>query len=252
MEEPRNAGNHGIFSNVDTTIKLTVELVDLVEKFQEITSDGEDQSTILSSINEKSRSILGRLNNLPYSIEQTRSMIKDILSNIHISRAELRSSAEGLIQKTGNQLEKVTAATEDATNKIMDVTEKLGNDMMDMTESVQTVRDALSENISEEVAAPLDVLDAKLMEGQTDTYQIMDYLQFQDITSQQISHAYALLEETERKLLGVASLLEGLDNGITNDSTTISNKAFDPDAHFDSGQAHDSQSMIDDMFNKKK
>ncbi len=35
---------------------------------------------------------------------------------------------------------------------------------------------------------------------QTETFQIMDYLQFQDITAQQIKQAYQLLGEAEKDL----------------------------------------------------
>ena len=85
-----------------------------------------------------------------------------------------------------------------------------------------------------------------------DTYAIMDALQFQDITSQQMDHAASLLEEIETKLKGIVGVLGGnpAQEDDSSGDTKKKKRIFDPHAHLFEKKTE--QEVIDTMFSEKK
>ncbi|MCK4359661.1 MAG: hypothetical protein KAW92_13165 [Candidatus Cloacimonetes bacterium] len=83
-------------------------------------------------------------------------------------------------------------------------------------------------------------------QNQDSTFSIMDYLQFQDITNQQIQGVLSVLSETENKLNGVLSMLTNLEGKELGVETKHVIKSFNDEAEFKSKQ--DVQKLIDDLF----
>ena len=87
-----------------------------------------------------------------------------------------------------------------------------------------------------------------IFKNQDAAFTIIDYLQFQDITAQQISGVYALLSDTEKPLY-VSNLLKEFDFGEEGPEIVlpeIDPKSFNANAIFiDKGNI---QNLIDDLF----
>ncbi|MEA1971886.1 MAG: hypothetical protein U9N34_01110, partial [Candidatus Cloacimonadota bacterium] len=86
--------------------------------------------------------------------------------------------------------------------------------------------------------------------NQDKAFTIMDHLQFQDITAQQIAGAYALLSDTEKTLVYVSEVLREFDDLNKEEqlasNKTINGNSFNADAKFENKK--DLQNSIDDLF----
>jgi hypothetical protein len=186
----------------------------------------------LTAINEKSNLTL--------------SLVQGVISSIHCSRKELKNSVSGLIKQTTDQLGKITATTEAATNKILDEAMKLDNDqnvINSMLDELKTIESG------EESSAKIDKIKEMIYNNQDSVFNIIQFLQFQDITAQQIAGAYSLLHDTEKTLLYVSNLLKEFDVGDNNFDlilTEIDKNAFNENAAFT--DKSNIQDAIDDLF----
>ena len=153
-----------------------------------------------------------KIDSIQTEVDKSYELIRVVIDSIHSSRSELKKSVDGLLKKTGAQLQKVTSTTEEATNKIMDVAERLDDEQMTILDLIEKLKsnDKDKETIINEIIE-------KIHQNQDAAFTIIDFLQFQDITAQQIAGAYSLLSDTEKTLLYVASLLNEFEEG--SDST---------------------------------
>ena len=184
---------------------------------------------------------------LPETINHSYELIQMVIQSIHSSRSELKKSVDGLIKKTGMQLQKVTSTTEEATNKILDVAEKLDEDQMKI---IALIEDLEANSCSgDDLSAKFEEVKSKVYQNQESAFLIMDYLQFQDITAQQIAGAYSLLADTEKTLLYVSDLLKRFDTNREKFEGAISDidkRSFNEDATFNNKRVL--QEAIDDLF----
>jgi len=172
------------------------------------------------------------------------SSIKDIVDKFKQLHTPLAESKE-TVPKATEQLDKVSEQTEAATNQMLDRIERI-------TERDQEVISGLKKFKDDPVKA------ASLVEGMiemvesncSDAYLIMDALQFQDITAQQMDHAASLLEEIELKLVGIVGVLDGEQERVSDSVDSIQRKerAFDP--HADMFEAKTGQEDIDHLVQR--
>ncbi len=187
-----------------------------------------------------------KIKSLSDKVSETYRLIQIVIDSIHSSRSELKKSVDGLIKKTGQQLQKVTSTTEEATNKILDVAEKLDMDQQNILKALDRLKTA--EN-SEASHALIEEIKGMIYFNSDAAFQIIDYLQFQDITAQQIAGAYSLLSDTEKTLLYVSNSLkefDALDQKAESILTQIDKNAFNADANFTDKASI--QTAIDDLF----
>jgi chemotaxis regulatin CheY-phosphate phosphatase CheZ len=84
-----------------------------------------------------------------------------------------------------------------------------------------------------------------------DAYAVMDALQFQDITSQQMDHAASLLEEIEAKLKNILQTM-GADAKSLTERPEPAKKVRTYDPHADLFERKTEQAVIDSLFDKTK
>ncbi len=188
---------------------------------------------------------------LCHDVQQSFEHLKQVISNIHDERSQWENKNAGLIQQTGEQLYKVTQTTENATQQILDAVEKVialqSNNSQQVSELL-TVMEKDAESISPEILMnTLKQLASELETEQINTFQIMDYLQFQDITAQQIEQAYQLLGEAEKRLIMVALTFKSIDPQDLEESQIVA-KMHDPNAEY--SPAEEKQKQIDALFEK--
>lgn len=192
--------------------------------------------------------VQNKLHELHDKVNVSHDLIQTVIISIHSSRNELKKSVDGLIKKTGMQLKKITSTTEEATNKILDIAEKLDDDQMTIIDII----DKLKEETSDGLDQSLEKIKEKVLQNQDAAFTIIDYLQFQDITAQQIAGAYSLLSDTEKTLVSVSNLLKEFDmnNSASDDSdlktTGVDKKSFNMEAAY--SDKKNLQKSIDEMF----
>ena len=235
----------GIFYSLDSSITIIKKILMNLGILEDGSAlfDEETQGTVKKVVIDLNRLYL-ELKTVPISLDKTYDIIKDIITTVHISRNQIKGAVDGLIKKTGEQLVKITSATEAATTKILDVSDALTekqNDVIDKLDALLESKPELEEKIED--------IKNDIYSQQDDTFMILDHLQFQDITSQQLEGAFGMLVQIEEKLLIIANLMEGLDN-LTFEKLRARNAAYDSDAEFK--DQSNTQQNIDSMFKESK
>lgn len=162
--------------------------------------------------------------------------IVPLLNNIH---SDLHQSSS-LIPKASEKLEKVTSATELATTEVMDIVDAVIARLGRMTESLDSIEETVADDKREAVTA----IRTEIEGSQDDLFSIMNALQFQDITTQQIN---AIGQDIDTVHIKLNDLLKGFqEDGIT--LSKVKEVAFDPNAEFDFSRAADSQKVADELL----
>lgn len=184
--------------------------------------------------NDESASVTGENVNdsLQWGLTLLKRSIHELMGSLSAIQKPLTESKWQLPQAT-SQLDRISEQTEQATKQVLDLVEKIGehqSDVIDLlNQSINTLRD--TEDVNLEVIAKLEAAEEHANRTQNDTYTIMDALQFQDITAQQINHAASLLEEVEGKIENIVGQLDmGDGEGEAVQKQSKNQRAFNPNA----------------------
>jgi chemotaxis regulatin CheY-phosphate phosphatase CheZ len=185
--------------------------------------------------------------NMHVELRQLADSINQIIKSIRVAQEPIADSRQKVPQAT-EQLEKITQETAVATHRVLDMVEAITGREGEIETSLKDLQHTLPTTYfrhNSRVKRIVEQIRASASANQNDAYTIMDALQFQDITSQQVDHAIALLEQVENRLKDVLVGLQ-LDTG---DEVEVVRKerAFDPNATFanDANQ----QSKVDELLN---
>ena len=183
-------------------------------------------------------------------IEGLAGSISEIVSKFRELHHPLQESSDK-VPKATEQLDKISEQTEAATHRMLNGVEKIVEQLEDAKTGLNQIKTCVSEDRVSEIDGLVDNLLEKSSVTCNDAYAIMDALQFQDITTQQVNHAASMLEDIETKLRGVMGTLRGDESKSPEPEPEreIKKRAFDP--HADLFEKKTDQSAIDDMFAKK-
>ncbi len=171
-------------------------------------------------------------------LERANAQILTVLTRLRQTRMALQSSALDKIQATHDKIKEVTSATEDAAINIMDACDRASQ----MVDELDTI----------DAAPEPDKAKAGEIRGtlRDEIFLMMGALQFQDITTQQLSHASAVLVEMEQRLADIArlfdsnldaSLITGVGHHVAPDTQT-----YDPNATVQNAEGR--QALADEIF----
>jgi len=138
------------------------------------------------------------------------------------------------VPTTTQQLERVTEQTEQATQKMLDIVESITNRESDIAKAAGQIKKMIRENVTQgnpEIGKLCDQIQVHADSNLNDTMVIMEALQFQDITSQQISHAVSQLEDIDTKLKNLL-VTTGAKKEPTAPEPARKSRAFDPNANY--------------------
>ena len=181
--------------------------------------------------------------------------IKDLTSSID----EMVESFKGLqkpieesrkqVPEATVQLERINSQTEEATHRVLDMVEQITNDAGDLLQDLSILRKSLPATYFKNRSKVRDAFERikkTATSNQEKAFAIMDALQFQDITSQQIEHTAHLLEEVETKLHSIKGCFSGEE--IEEDEHVIIHKerTFDPNARYE--DSSENQQVVDDLL----
>ena len=188
--------------------------------------------------------------NIQQEIEGLAFSISEIVSKFKELHHPIQESSDKVPQAT-EQLDKISEQTEAATHQMLNGVEKIVEQLEDAKTGLNQIKTCVSEDRVSEIDGLVDNLLDKASVSCNDAYAIMDALQFQDITTQQVNHAASMLEEIEKKLHGVMSSLRGekFESSEPESGNEKKKRAFDPRA--DLFDKKTDQSAIDDLFAKK-
>ncbi len=192
----------------------------------------------LFATSESTKNIQADLRHLAESIAQIVQGIKQAQAPLTESRKKVPMATE--------QLERITQQTEDAAHRVLDMVEAITSREGEIEVQLKELRRALPATYFRNNSKAKRIVE-KVREcaesNQNDAYAIMDALQFQDITTQQIAHAIHMLEEVETRLHDVLVELDGSERA---DGPEVrKQRAFDPNAHFSTNAKN--QDSVDEL-----
>ena len=182
---------------------------------------------------------------LQAEVMELASAINVMVENFRKLQNPLVDSQEKVPQAT-EQLDKITRQTEAAAQQMLDMVEKITARETDLTEGLVELRSRLGANADHEYDDLIDTLIEKSTTNCNDAYAIMNALQFQDITSQQMNHAASMLEHIENKLNEITLVMRGEAADVDRRPQA---RVFDP--HADLFEKKTKQKEIDNMFSEK-
>jgi chemotaxis regulatin CheY-phosphate phosphatase CheZ len=175
--------------------------------------------------------VRGELERLTHSINIMMENVKRMERPIMESRQRL--------PKANEQLDKISAQTEAAAHQMLDMVEQI----IDHEEKVVELSGEMIgyfERVQDTDAATFREKALRIKEmaatSQNNAFLIMDALQFQDITAQQMSHASSLLEDIEQRLHHLLAAFDGDATSEELPAPTKKARAFDPAADLFDGK----------------
>jgi len=166
----------------------------------------------------------------------------NVIQNFNSIKKPIIDSSNS-VPKATEQLDKVTQETEKATSRMLDLVEGITDKEI---ETLSIVGDLLenSDGLNDGEKDKLQKVRQNAENVQNDTFLIMDSLQFQDITTQQIHHANSILEALEDEM---RSLVEVMGKAIKSEQKS---RSFDPNATIEGGETR--QQNVDELIKSIK
>ena len=144
-------------------------------------------------------------------VSEMESFISNVVSDLELSEEELKKSSKKILSLVSDQLEKVTESTQMAVNSVLNRIDQICESQNAIFEQIVELRQKLAnqncEKAPEYLIEALGRIENLENEIQGNAFEIMNEMQFQDITTQQIQLAQQLLEEAKHKLLDFRKVL---------------------------------------------
>jgi len=170
--------------------------------------------------------------------------IEEIVPLLNIIHDDLHQSAD-MIPTATEKLDKVTSATEIAATEVMDIVDNVINRLNTMSISVDEVNKILEKSFdAKTIKQKTTTIQSEIDNSQEDLFLIMNALQFQDITTQQINTIASTIDTVHKRL---EELLKGFEDGVK-ESSFDRTAAFDPNAEFDFSRSAKSQLVADNYI----
>lgn len=183
-------------------------------------------------------------------IEELTTSVSGLIENFHRLKNPLVESRERVPQAT-NQLDKISQQTEAATHRVLDIIEAITQREEQVVAGLSQISQMAANGNTVGVSTLADTLQDQANTTLNDAFTIMEALQFQDITSQQMNHAASLLEDIEAKLQNILHIIGGEEFKQDMDTfTPKKERAFDP--HADLFERRTQQADIDSLFSRSK
>lgn len=179
-------------------------------------------------------------------VEELTLSINSIVETFRSMKSPLVES-HAQVPRATVQLDKIADQTEEATHRMLDKIEEVTQRETKIINCLKALPAKASGKLSVN-EAPLGPIIEMAQVNLDDVFLVMDALQFQDITSQQIQHAAALLEDIEVKLRSIVSIVTGEKSDDNANPGNGKKRVYDPHAEFQDKRTD--QNDIDDIFER--
>ncbi|MBP7460198.1 MAG: hypothetical protein KBA26_02830 [Candidatus Delongbacteria bacterium] len=199
------------------------------------------------------KDVPAKLGQAPVIIQETVDFVECIIGEVHDIRMQLEHSFshESVLKSAVDVLDQIPDSTMKATDQILNTIDSITARESEASELFNRIM-GNPDGINEESMTLLARIRELFTENQNDHFTIMDALQFQDITTQQIQHVNHLLETTELKLSELALKLKGLDDEDIQNILEFNGKkkrVYDPKAEYKARV--EEQSFADSLYDNK-
>jgi len=177
------------------------------------------------------------------------SSINDVVQKFKELKNPLAESHEKVPRAT-EQLDVINEQTQAATHQMLDKVEQISQREEELIQGLANIKDLTAKNQLADVGSLVDTLIEKANATVNDVFTIMDALQFQDITSQQMNHAASLLEEVEGKLNRIVGVLHGEQDASEPPISKKDKKTRVFDPHANMFDKKTDQSEIDSLISR--
>ncbi len=181
-----------------------------------------------------------------------KSTIEDLAHSLREIQGPLTDTRENLPKAT-THLDRISSQTEQAAHRVMDMVENISAQQVEIIKHLNEALNSLADTKedSSTIVGLLESAEEIANRSQNDAFTIMDALQFQDITTQQINHAASLLEDVDDKIAEILGDYDGLVGDSDKQAKSAEKKkrkdrAFDP--HADMEIKHTDQAGIDNLI----
>ena len=185
------------------------------------------------------------LDKINSNIKELTINLSEMFESLQIISGPIKESTENMPLAT-DHLSKITKQTELATNQILDkldaMTERDSEALEIIVGEIEKLGDSKT---GDTIKKTLVKLENAFSSDLNDSYEIMESLQFQDITSQRIGFITTLLDGVEHKL---NTLLNALGE-VTKLKKIVAKDYFDPTAEYTDSK--DRQSLVDKVIKEK-
>jgi len=240
-----------LVTKLKNIINVLSKFIKMAEKMIEVGKKNfnlNEFSNLLNTIKE----IPDELKHSPLLIEETIKFVEGIIGEVHSIRLQIEksfSSKNGTLKKAVETLDKIPESTMKATQEILNTLDNIMAKEGDIFDILNELKESGTQDKEK-----LEKLETLLLENQNDHFDIMNALQFQDITTQQIEHVNDLLEKTEIKLSKLALKLRGLDEAdikkIIEEQEKNRTRVYDPNAEYK--QKEEEQHFADTLYEEQK
>ncbi len=149
------------------------------------------------------------------------------------------------VPKATKQLDKISEQTLAAANKVLDTVEHITQKQQAIIDGLKQLKAGMPAD-TQIAQARIDTLIDQSNAIINETYSIITALQFQDIITQQINYAAAMLEEFQQKLEKMTMVMQEAD------SEFMAGKKRTYDPHADLFKKVTDQAEVDSIFRNKQ
>jgi len=179
----------------------------------------------------------GSLLQLASTLLRAYAEVASLLDRIKQSRGILQEAQDARLEQMNKKLSAVTTATEMAATGMLDGLDRAIAVVTELEQEAEESQDL--------------VRHARYTALREELYGVMTFIQFQDITSQQLGYAAAVITDTEKRLEQLTGIFEPFAADVTavtgNAVPHSAPKHFDPNAVADKT---DSQAFADSLFGR--
>jgi hypothetical protein len=212
--------------------EATLRLVDHeLEELREFTTEPEPSAAADPS----EHAPVGALAMVPVILQRANAEIASVMQSLRQCRSQLEGATTDKLQITHEKLREVTSATEVAATDILD--------------GLDRAHGLIDEMDAEAEANGGSPRGRELRDRMRDEiFRITGHLQFQDITTQQLSYASSVLVEMEARLAEIARLFDPRRYGAPELPPSLAGlqPTFTRDASY--GNVEDRQKVADEIF----
>ena len=179
--------------------------------------------------------------------------IRMVYNDLEENRQELMASSNEIFEKVSRQLQKVTESTQTVATRVMDRTDRICEKQNEIFDKLAAIKEKLAargdDGDIKEVLAVVEETEAVEQDIQMEVFEIMNEMQFQDITTQQLQQANSLIMEAEKRLNEFREIISEVAAGSEKNIANV-RETFDPSASMNGREER--QSLADSIVTQFK
>lgn len=189
-------------------------------------------------------------NKVEVEISGLADFVNSVVEKFKTLQKPLSESREK-VPKATQHMDKISEQTEAAAQRMLDKIEQMTQREERVKARAVEAQKAMQQGNNDDATAIMCEIASMSDQSCSDLYELMDALQFQDITSQQMDYAASMLEDIEDKLHEIIEVMHGdISSGDIAPVKSDRQRVFDPHADFIEKKTE--QDEIDSLFADKK